>query len=149
MKVQDILQRKGSGVYRVTPDASVYDAIGAMAARKVGALLVMEGENLHGLISERDYRDKVALQGRTSKDTAVKDIMTSELLWVSPDEDAKRCMAIMTHRRVRHLPVLEQKGDKHRVVGILSIGDLVKTIINEQESEINNLKKYIYSGYPG
>jgi CBS domain-containing protein len=146
MLVRDILEQKGKEVYRVPPDATVFDALGIMAAKDVGALPVLEEGCLKGIVSERDYRNKVALHGRTSKDTLVKDIMSEEVIWVSPDDTVDHCMSIMTHQRIRHLPVLDEK---HKVLGIVSIGDVVKSKLNEQHEEIVNLKRYIYSDYPG
>jgi CBS domain-containing protein len=146
MQVADILNTKGSEVYRITPDALVFDAVSALAARNVGALLVVDGDELVGIISERDYRNKVILRGRTSKETQVKEIMTSELIWVGPEESVERCLNIMTRQRIRHLPVL---GEDHKILGIISIGDLVKSVIEEKETEIGELKKYIWGGYPG
>ena len=146
MHIYEILATKGSEVYRVTPEASVFDAISAMAARNVGALLVMDGETLAGVISERDYRNKVILKGRTSKETAVKEIMSTEIVWVTPEESVEKALATMSQGKIRHLPVM---NEGHQVLGIVSIGDLVKAILDERETEIIELKKYIYGSYPG
>ncbi|MEX0928061.1 MAG: CBS domain-containing protein [Balneolales bacterium] len=146
MIVQEILAKKGSEVYHTTPDTSVFDAISLMAAHDVGALIVMKKNRLKGIISERDYRNKVILMGRTSKQTPVKDIMTSNVLCVSPDETIEKCMGIMTTHKIRHLPVLTR--DK-KLAGIISIGDLVKSIIDKQEIEITDMKNYIAGSYPG
>jgi len=125
----------------VEPDAPVLEAIRAMAAHHVGALLVMQGEALRGIVSERDYARKVILLGRSSADTPVRDIMTAELITVSPDTTVQTCMQLVTERRVRHLPVLEGA----RVLGIVSIGDLVKAVIAEQQQQIEQLENYIRS----
>lgn len=145
MKVRDILSKKGSHFYHITPETTVYDAISKMAEFNIGALLVMEEEKLVGIISERDYRNKVILKGRTSKKTLVKEIMTEQVYCVNPDEKANTCMAIMTERKFRHLPIIENDS----IVGVISIGDLVKTIIDKQHIEINTLRSYITGKYPG
>ena len=144
MLVQDILLKKGNDVIHIDPEATVFDAISKMSERNVGALLVMEHDKLAGIISDKDYRNKVILKGRTSKETRVKEIMTSDLITVTGREYMETCMAIMTEKKIRHLPVLD--GDK--LVGIISIGDLVKAIIDRQKEEINDLKKYISGSYP-
>lgn len=135
----DILKYKGYAVHAVRPDDTVLAALGIMAERDVGAVLVMEGTELVGILTERDYARKVALAGRSSKDSPVRDIMTPELVWVAPHRSIDECMALMTERRVRHLPVVENR----RVIGVVSIGDLVKATIDEQEFTINQLKNYI------
>jgi CBS domain-containing protein len=137
--VRQLLAGKGDQVHAVAPGDMVYEAIRRMAEHGVGALLVMEGERLVGIVSERDYARKVILQGKGSRDTAVADIMTRELVTARPELTVPDCMQLMTERRIRHLPVLE--GD--RVVGVLSIGDLVKAIISEQRREIEQLSQYI------
>ena len=126
-------------VHTIAPEASVYDAIVIMAQKGIGALLVMEGERIAGIVSERDYARKIVLKGRSSKETPVRDIMTAKVLFVRPDQTSEQCMAIMSESRVRHLPVLD--GD--RLVGLLSIGDLVKDIISEQRFTIEQLEHYI------
>ncbi len=139
MKVSDILSTKGRNVWSIEPGASVYDAMKLMAAKGVGALIVREGEQVVGVISERDYARKVILEGRSSPTTEVREIMTSHVLYAGPDQSIEECMAIMTDKRVRHLPVLEQG----RLIGVISIGDLVKSIISEQQFRIEQLEQYI------
>lgn len=145
MKVKDLLNEKGAEVYSTSPDETVYNAISKMADLNIGALLVMEGENqLTGIISERDYRNKVILKGRTSKSTKVREIMTDKVIRVEPEDSINLCMQLMTEKKIRHLPVVAQK----RVVGVISIGDVVKTIIKSQKGEIDSLRDYIGGGYP-
>lgn len=144
MIVRNILQSKGSKVYHIDPERTVYQAIKLMSEKQIGALLVINKGDLCGIISERDYRDKVILKGRASKTTAVKEIMTSNVYWVSPDESIKKCMALMTEKKIRHLPVIED----NEVIGVISIGDIIKEIISEQKVEINHLKNYITGTYP-
>ena len=126
-------------VHAIPPSASVYDAVKLMAEKNVGALLVKEGEKIAGIITERDYARKIILMGRGSKDTLVRDIMTAEVLYVRPDQASDECMALMTDNRVRHLPVM----DGGKLMGIISIGDLVKDIISEQRFIIDQLEHYI------
>jgi CBS domain-containing protein len=140
-KVKDILALKGQSVWSVAPDSSVYDAMKLMAEKGIGALMVMQGEKLVGIISERDYARKVILQGRASRTTQVKEIMTSHILYAQPEQNIEECMAVMTDKRVRHLPVF----DEGRLLGVISIGDLVKSIITEQKFMIEQLEKYIRS----
>ncbi len=137
--VKDILRAKGSKVYSISPDATVYEALKRMADQDVGALLVFEGNDLVGLISERDYSRKTILKGRLSKETAVREIMTTAVVAVHPDEDIEACMELFTDKHVRHLPVIE----KGKVVGIVSIGDIVKSIIDYKEFIIEELENYI------
>jgi CBS domain-containing protein len=137
--VCEILQSKGHDVWFVRPEALVFDAVKMMSERSVGALLVMEGEKMVGIITERDYARKVVLAGKSSKQTQVKDIMTQRVLWVAPERTIEECMALMTDKKVRHLPVIENT----QVVGIVSIGDLVKAIIAEQQVIIDQLQNYI------
>ncbi len=137
--VSMILHVKGDEVWRVTPETSVFDALRLMAEKNVGALVVLEEGNLVGIFSERDYARKVILKGKSSKNTPVKEIMTGEVIDVAPDQSIDDCMALMTHKRVRHLPVL----DGNQLVGVISIGDVVKTIISEQETLIEDLSDYI------
>jgi CBS domain-containing protein len=137
--VKQLLQGKGHDVLSIGPEVSVYDAIAKMAQEEVGALMVMEGESLVGVVSERDYARKVVLQGRSSRDTRVKDIMTTRVAYARPDQSVEECMAVMTEKRIRHLPVMD--GDK--LLGIISIGDLVKSIIEEQKHVIEQLEQYI------
>ena len=138
-RVRDVLQVKGSEVFTIEPDASVYDAIKIMADQRIGALVVLQGEHLVGLISETDYARKIVLQGRTSANTRVREIMTDRVLYVSPDQDISECMALMTEKRFRHLPVM----DNDQLAGLISIGDLVKSIIDEQLFTIEQMERYI------
>ena len=139
--VRQLLERKGRAIFSVEPETAVLEAIRAMAAHHVGALLVMQGETLRGIVSERDYARKVILLGRSSADTPVRDIMSSPVITVSPDTSVQTCMQLMTDKRVRHLPVV----DAGRVVGMVSIGDLVKAVIAEQQQQIEQLESYIHS----
>lgn len=145
MLIRKILNDKGTEVFHTGPDNTVYEAIEKMADKDIGALLVMEGENLRGIITERDYRNKVILKGRTSKTTPVKEIMSTDLYTVKPSDTVETCMALMTDRKFRHLPVLEDG----KVAGVISIGDLVKAVITKQKVEIHNLRDYITGTYPG
>lgn len=140
-QVKHLLESKGKEVYAVAPDASVYEAIRQMAEKNVGALVVIKGSELVGIISERDYARKVILQDKSSRDTPVADIMTASVITVSPDATVDECMRLCTDSRLRHLPVLHGT----RVVGVISIGDLVKTVITEQKQTINQLESYITS----
>ena len=139
MTVRQLLDGKGRQVYSVGPEAPVLDAIRVMAEHRIGALLVMKGEALAGIVSERDYAIKVILPQRASS-TPVRDIMSSPVLTVSPDTTVQQCMQLVTDRRVRHLPVVEAG----RVVGMISIGDLVKAVIAEQQQQIEQLESYIH-----
>ncbi len=139
--VRQLLEAKSPEVHAIGPDAPVIDAIRLMAERRIGALLVMEGSRLAGILSERDYARKVVLQGRSSKDTPVRDIMTAQVVCVGPGECTDRCMQLVTEGRIRHLPVLE--GDV--VIGVVSIGDLVKAVIEDQQMELEQLQRYIAS----
>jgi CBS domain-containing protein len=141
--VASILNTKGRTIWSIDPDATIYDAIAMMAEKSVGALLVCSGGKLKGIISERDYARKVILQGKSSKDTLVHEIMTSPCITVQPDYTIDDCMRIITDRRVRHLPVLD--GDE--LVGMISIGDLVRTIIAHQAETIDHLHAYIVGRY--
>src|SRR6266496_1223768 len=143
--ISAILERKGRQIWSVTPESTVFEAIRLMASRNVGALLVIEQDSLKGIISERDYSRKVILKGRSSRETAVCEIMSKPVISVSPARSVEDCMRIMTESRVRHLPVL----DGERVVGIISIGDLVKWIIEAQSVTIDQLEGYIAGQYPG
>lgn len=139
--VRQLLQAKGQQVFSIGPDAKVIDALRLMAEREVGALVVLDGARLAGMVSERDYARKVVLQGKSSSDIPVREIMTSQVITVDPRHTVDECMALMTAKRIRHLPVVE--GD--RLSGLLSIGDLVKEVIAEQEQTIKQLETYIHS----
>jgi CBS domain-containing protein len=140
--VRQLLQAKGYDIWSTTPDASVYDALTLMADKRVGALLVLRGEKLVGIMSERDYARKVILKGKRSINTPVREIMTSKVFYVRPEQTVEDCMALMTEERVRHLPVLEDD----QLIGVVSIGDVVKAIISEQEFLIEQLERYIVGG---
>ncbi len=137
--VRHILDSKGDEIWHITPEDSVLDAIKLMAEKKIGALLVMEDDNLSGIVSERDYARKVILQGKSSRETPVRDIMTAEVTITNPLETVEQCMSLMTEKRMRHLPVIEDE----KVVGVVSIGDLVKAIIADQQFQIEQLESYI------
>ncbi|MDH7463155.1 CBS domain-containing protein [Chitinophagaceae bacterium 26-R-25] len=139
--VRDILQKKGNTVYGVSPDSSVYDALESLEERNLGALVVIENGKLIGVFTERDYARKVILKGRSSKETLVRHIMTSRPVFVTPDTTIEECMQMMTDKYIRHLPVLND-GE---LVGVISIGDLVKYIITEKDSIIEHLERYIKS----
>jgi len=142
--INEILNQKGSAVWTVTPEMMVFDAIQMMADKNIGSLLVTDGQNLVGIITERDYTRKVALKGKSSKQTPVREIISGQIIHVQPDNTVEDCMRLMTEHRIRHLPVL----DEGRIVGVISIGDLVNWIISAQSHTINQLQTYI-SGYPG
>lgn len=137
--VKDILRIKGDQVWSVHPDDSLFEALRIMSERNVGALVVLEGENLVGVISERDYARKIILKGKTSRETRVREVMSENPICVDPDTEVEICMALMTDQRVRHLPVL----DRGRLVGVISIGDVVKAVLSEKEFLIEQLEKYI------
>ena len=140
--VERLLEAKGYDIWSITPDASVYEAVKLMTDKAIGALLVLESGKLIGIISERDCTRKVMLQERAPKDTLVREIMTSSVITVRPDQTVEECMALVTAKRIRHLPVLA--GDQ--LMGMVSIGDLVKDIISEQEFMIQQLENYIQGG---
>lgn len=140
-----ILSRKGAEIYSVAPDATVFEAIELMANKNVGALVVMDGERLIGMISERDYTRKVMLRGKRSRETPVHEIMSTDLIVVQPQEPVENCLRTMTEKRVRHLPVVEDG----KLRGVISIGDLVKWVIASQHAAISHLESYIYGGYTG
>ena len=141
--VADILKSKSDNtVHAIAPGDSVLDALQRMAEKRIGALLVMEGETIVGIVTERDYARKIALLGRTSAATLVRDVMTADVMYVRPTQTSQECMALMTENRLRHLPVV----DGARLVGLISIGDLVKDIISEQQFIIEQLEHYITGG---
>lgn len=148
MKLNDtlrlLLDRKGHDVWSIDPDTTVYDALVLMSEKRIGALPVLAGGKPVGLFSERDYARKVILKGRSSKETAVKEIMTTPLICVTPEHTVEECMEIMTSKRFRHLPVMEEET----LIGIVSIGDLVNWIILAQEATIHQLHNYIAGNYP-
>ena len=139
--VNQMLMSKGNEVYVISPDAMVLDALRMMAEKDVGALVIVDGDEMVGIFSERDYARKIALQGKSSRTTPVWAVMTDDVVCVSSDLTADKCMAIMTDKRIRHLPVL----DDGRLVGIISIGDVVKSIMSEQQVLIRHLEDYILS----
>jgi CBS domain-containing protein len=143
--IDEILQHKSANLWTIAADATVFDAIHLMADKNIGALLVMTGDRLVGIMSERDYTRKVALKGKSSRETRVNEIVSAPVISVTPDHTVEECMRLMTDHRVRHLPVLE--GD--RVVGVVSIGDLVNWIISTQSVTITQLESYISGQYPG
>jgi CBS domain-containing protein len=140
--ISEILNAKGGHVWTIAPGDTIFDAVRLMAEKGIGALLVMDGDKPVGLVTERDYARRVALEGRSSKTAAVREIMSSRVICVRPERTVDDCMALMTDKRVRHLPVLDHK----QVVGIVSIGDLVKAVIAEQQFMIDQLHEYI-TGY--
>ncbi len=141
--VSQILDTKGRAVWTIAPEAKVFEALKLMAAKDVGALVVTDKDRVAGIISERDYARKVALMGRFSQDTPVRDIMTTEIYVVHPESTAEECMALMTDRRIRHLPVIDGAG----LAGVISIGDVVKSIISQQKMTIEQLQNYIMGKY--
>ena len=140
--VRDLLKQKGREVWSVTPESTVYDALKLMADKNIGALLVTEQGRPVGIFSERDYARRMILHGRSSKETTVREVMTTEVFTIAPDATAGECMVHMTDRHIRHLPVLE----KGRVVGVISIGDIVRTVIEDMRFTIRQLEGYIRSG---
>ncbi|MDP9146456.1 MAG: CBS domain-containing protein [Acidobacteriota bacterium] len=143
-RVDALLKQKGRAVWTVTPEQTVYEAIEMMADKGIGALLAISDGKLVGIISERDYARKVILKGRSSKTTVIREIMTSPVLSVTPAQSIDECMELMTRNRIRHLPIIENE----KVLGIVSIGDLVKWVISEQEETIEHLHNYISAKYP-
>ena len=141
--VAEILKSKpDAAVHSIAPSASVLDALKSMAQLRIGALLVMEGKDIVGILTERDYARKIALMGRSSVSTLVSDVMTQDVMYVQPTQTSEECMALMTQNRLRHLPVV----DDGMVIGMISIGDLVKDIISEQQFIIEQMKHYISGG---
>ena len=140
--IKDILKTKGTTIWSISPDASVFDALTLMAEKNAGAVIVMEAGKLVGILSERDYARKVIIKGKTSKKTKVREIMTEKVLYVSSSQKVEDCMALMTEKRIRHLPVLENET----LIGVISIGDVVKAVISDQKNVIDQLEKYITSG---
>jgi CBS domain-containing protein len=140
--VKNILQEKGKQVWYVTPDTKVYDALQIMADKNIGAVLVMNNKKVEGIFSERDYARKVALEGRSSKELPVKEIMSSSVLYVNSIRNADECMALMINKRVRHLPVFEND----ELQGLISIGDVVKAILDDKEYMIDQLEQFITNG---
>jgi CBS domain-containing protein len=141
--VEEILQRKGHEVWTIGPKATVLDALKIMADKDIGALIVVQDDQLIGIISERDYARKIVLKGKASISTRVKDIMTEKVYFVTPKTTIQECQALLTEQSVRHLPVLKEG----KLVGLISIGDVVKAIIDEQETEITQLSDYIIGKY--
>jgi CBS domain-containing protein len=137
--VRDLLRVKGHAVYTISPTATVFEALQVMAEKDIGALVVVEGGRPVGILSERDYARKVVLKGKTSRETPVSEIMTEKVFYVRPGQTVNECMSLMTNRRIRHLPVMD---DDH-LAGLISIGDVVKAIISEQEFMITQLENYI------
>lgn len=142
--VSAILHHKGTVFFSISPESTVFDAIKVMSDKNIGALLVMAGDKLQGVITERDYTRKVALQGKTSKETHVREILSPTVISVTPNHSVEECMKLMTENRIRHLPVVE--GGK--VLGIISIGDLVNWTISAQSATIDQMQQYIFGGYP-
>ncbi|NUN93567.1 MAG: CBS domain-containing protein [Verrucomicrobiae bacterium] len=139
MFVKDLLQQKGSGVHTIRPNDTVYRALELMAEKDVGALVVVEGDRVVGMFTERDYARKVILKGKNSRSITVGDLMVREVLYLNPSDQIEHCMALMTEKHLRHLPVLEEG----KLVGLISIGDVVKSIIRHQEFTIQELERYI------
>lgn len=142
--VRQILEAKGYDVWSVQPETTIYEALQLLADKEIGAVLVMENNELAGIFSERDYARKVVLEGKSSRTTPVREGMTDRVIYVRPDQSVEECMALMTAHRIRHLPVLEED----RVIGVISIGDVVKSVISQQANTIHHLETYITDGYP-
>lgn len=142
MTVRDVIKAKGHDVFSIGPDASVFDALTLMADKNIGAVLVVDGERTLGIFTERDYSRQVVLKGRASRETPVRDVMTARVVYVTPDQSMDDCMALMTKMRCRHLPVVEAG----HVVGVLSVGDVVKAVISDKQFLIEQLENYITSG---
>lgn len=138
-KVKDILDFKGNAVYHVSPDVTVYHAIEVMCEKNIGGLVIIENGKMVGIFTERDYARKLILKGRSSKDTLIKDLMTTKVFTVTPDTSIEQCMRMMSDKKFRHIPV-EENGE---LVGVISISDVVRSVINEQKSIIEHLEQYI------
>ncbi|MDX1413170.1 MAG: CBS domain-containing protein [Candidatus Promineifilaceae bacterium] len=138
--VSQILQSKGSHTWTISPEATVFDALVILAEKDIGSLVVVENDDVVGIFSERDYSRKVILQGKSSRETLIKEVMTPEVICVRPNQSVSKCMALMTDKRIRHLPVLADG----KLAGVISIGDVVKAIISDQQIMINQLEDYIY-----
>jgi len=143
--VKDILSKKENQVYTVSPEKTVFEALKIMSDQDIGALIVTEGDSVKGIFSERDYARKVILKGKSSKDLKVSDIMTTDVLFVTPKNTVEECMALMTEKRIRHLPALENK----KLTGLVSIGDIVKQVISDHKFTIKELEKYISGDIAG
>jgi len=143
LTVNDLLSRKGNRIVSIEPDVSVYEALRSMSENDIGALLVMEDNKLRGVFSERDYARKVILSGKSSQNTLVKDVMVTRLFSVHPEDDVEDCMRLMTEQHIRHLPVFQGE----HLIGIITIGDVVKGVIEDQKTMINDLENYISGGY--
>ena len=141
--VKELLREKGHQVWTIAPQATVYEALELMAAKNSGSLVVVEHGDVAGVFTERDYARKGILQGRSSKTTSVAELMTTDVLYVSPDDTIENCMALMTNKRLRHLPVMENG----KLAGVVSIGDIVKVVISEREFTIRELERYITGGH--
>jgi CBS domain-containing protein len=137
--VREILKTKGDDIWSISPEAKIFEALKLMADKNIGALIVLEGKEVVGIVSERDYARKVILKDKSSKETPVKEIMTSRVRYVTPDKSAEDCLALMNENRIRHLPVYENE----ELIGVVSIGDVVKAVIEEKEITIENLENYI------
>ena len=141
--VRQILQSKGSNIWSIAPQETAYRALQIMADKEIGVLLVIEGETLVGIFSERDYARKVILKGKSSRETSVAELMTREVYYVNPGTTMEECMALMTAKQIRHLPVMENE----KLVGIVTLGDVVNQVISDQKVTIQELEKYITGGY--
>ena len=139
--VHEILLNKGNQVWTISPDSTVYDALKLMSEKEIGAVLVCEGDSIKGIMSERDYARKIILQGKLSKETKISEIMSDKVIYVNPDMRTDECMALMINKKIRHLPVLENQ----KLAGLISIGDVVKAVIDEKEFLIDQLVNYITS----
>lgn len=140
--IKDILQIKGTNIWSVEPEMTVFEALKVMSDADIGAVLVMKSEKLVGILSERDYARKIIIKGKTSKDTLVSEIMTEKIYFIPPDVSVENALALMTEKHIRHLPVMESV----KVIGVISIGDIVKAIISEQRDTIEQLEKYVMGG---